>query len=130
MPSKPLQWNGAEVEKQLVRRLTKALNEIDARIRLRAKEELKRGRGLRTGKLKRSIRYVPAKRDGLRIIGAVRMGRYHSTFVHEGVKAMMRISKSGKAYYHRGQSGIPYLVIGFNHVKPQAGEIIAKHVGA
>lgn len=123
-----VEWLGDEVLKQLSKRLTKALNEIDKRIRVRARQELRRGHGKRTGKLQRSIRYVPAKRQGLRIVGAVGGRRFQGIFVHGGVPARMRRSRAGRSFRHKGQVAIPYLEIGFDHVKPQAGDIIAKEV--
>jgi hypothetical protein len=133
MPT-PVRWNGDAVVNRLSRSLSKALNEINSRIQTRAKQELRPGHGKRKGNLRRSIRRVRARRKGLRIVGRVgrvgKQGGYHASFVHGGVPAKVRISRRGKAYYHKGQEAIPYLEIGFDHVKPQAGQIIAKHVGS
>lgn len=124
-----LNWMGAEVLNQLSRRLTAALDEIDLRIESRAKQELRPGHGKRTGTLQRDIHSTPARREGIRIVGVVGAGRHYSIYVHEGVKAKMRTSKRGRAFHHRGQSAIPYLKIGFDHVEPQAAGIVARHTG-
>lgn len=137
-----VRWNDGLLG-DVINRLIPALDEIDMRIEARAKAELRPGHGKRTGTLQRSIHSTPARRQGNQVVGAVGVEKLtYAYWVHEGTPAHIIQATRGKALrfvvngavifrrsvQHPGTRGIPYLIIGFQHVKPQALGIIAKHM--
>src|SRR5687768_7679026 len=77
-----LQWRGPQVLEELTAKAAEAVDEIDLRIESFAKQELYPGHGKVTGTLQRSITTKPARRQGMKVVGAVGSNLKYARRIH------------------------------------------------
>lgn len=105
-----LTWLGDQIREKIATAAIEAVDEINGRIATAAMAELVPGHGKRTGTLQRDIQTTPARREDMRVIGAV--GNSQVT----------------KAYALVIQRRYEYLTNGFAAVKPQSRSILQRHL--
>ncbi len=109
MPTSKVRWN-QNLLAAIVPKLITAMNEITLRVEGAAKAELYPGHGVRYGTLRRGIMAVPARRQGMRIIGGVGTGAGSVKYA---------------AIIHRKYE---YLTKGLKKVIPSVDAIIARNL--
>lgn len=103
-----LKWKGNLVFEQVVEGLIAGLDEVNDRIVGEAQQELYPKHGVLTGRLRRSLQRVPARRQGNKVVGGV------------GAAGVIYARPVHKLYR--------YFTIGLDRVRPKAPEILKKHV--
>lgn len=67
-----LKWKGQQALQEATAHLTSVLDQFDLGVEAAAKQQLYPGHGKIEGTLQRSIQTIPARREGLRIVGRVK----------------------------------------------------------
>lgn len=67
-----LRWEGQQALQEAAAHLTSVLDQFNLRVDAAAKQQLYPGHGKDFGTLQRSIQTIPARREGMRVVGGVK----------------------------------------------------------
>jgi hypothetical protein len=132
-----LNWKGDEVKRQVIENSAKAMSEFGLRVEAESKKQLKRGHGVMTGTLRRSIHsaqpgYDWAGDDVEPSKGTSELGGQQVSLEPDGDQVTVEVG-SGLVYamaVHQGHdywTGYHYLTIGLAFAKDKLDSILRKY---
>lgn len=105
-----LLWKGDKIPPAMAQAAIAAVNEVTLRMEAKAKTQLFKGHGLLSGNLKRDVQTIPARREGMRVIGGFGTSQLTSAYA-------LVIEKRYRYIRH-----------GYEAVKAQSRSILARHL--
>lgn len=137
MAARIRKWRGAEVSQEVAERVAKALGEFGLRAEAHSKKELRRGHGVLTGTLRRSIHTatpgytwqnddvppskVSPERGGRTVEGAVKNDRI-TVQLGSGLVYALAVHQG-----HHSFEGYHYLTNGIDKARPELPAVLRKY---
>lgn len=125
-------WRGKEVTDAVKKNVAEALGEFGLRAEGYSKRELRKGHGVITGTLRRSIHTAQpgynwgsdtgASEAGGRAVDGVAQGDRITLELGSGLKYAMAVHQG-----HHSFNGYHFLVIGLNKAKPELAKVLKKY---
>jgi hypothetical protein len=137
MSARMKSWRGAEVTAAVVRNVAKAMGEFGLRVEGNSKRELRRGHGVESGTLRRSIHVAQSGYDwssddvmpssgaperGGRMFDAIVNGRKITIQVGSGLRYALAVHQG-----HHSFEGYHFLTIGLDKTKKELPEVLSKY---
>ena len=132
MSARMKSWRGKEVTQEVLQNVAKAMGEFGLRVEGHSKKELRKGHGVITATLRRSIHCAQPGYNWAGDTGGGELGGRSFEAMIKGQKVTIQLG-SGLRYalpVHQGHhsfQGYHFLTIGVDKARPELPEVLARH---